>query len=174
MTSQILLELVSMKKSLIVVVITAVVLFALLFLNTRRISLAKNSNAFVGCFYGLNFTNKLRMTFSVLKLLFVFSFLVEFNKLELCHFMVAFVLISLIFLFEMSDSKCISNLLMNLSLLAGIYIVSILHNYRNSVYDKTGFTIIIIATCIFVMFYEVYIFLEEINLIERRKAFRRW
>lgn len=170
---QMLMMIISMYKTFIVIVVCLALTLSLLFLISKK---AKNGSKLLdvcSVFSNLSMINKVRVSFSFLKLFCVLGYLIEFKQFDLIHIVFLAIIIIAGVLIELPYMFAFRSFIYDLVLMIGIVLINALQSYRAQIYSKTGFTIIIIATSIFIMVYEIYRFVEELNgiIIRREKEY---
>lgn len=173
LVDQMLMMIISMYKTFIVIVVCLALSLSLLYLISKR---SKNGSRLLNIcsvFSNLSTMNKLRVSFSFLKLFCVLGYLIEFKQFDLIHIMFLALIIIIGVLIELPYMFAFRSLIYDAVLMIGIVLINALQSYRAQIYSKTGFTIIIVATSIFVFVYEIYRFVEELNgiIIRREKEY---
>lgn len=160
---------ISMYKTFIVIVLGLGISLSLVYkliINNKK---GGRLVDFCSIFYNLKTINKIRLSLTFIKLFCLIGYFLEFKQFDLVHIVFLLVVIIIGALMELPYVVAFKSLIFDSVLMVGIVLINFLQSYRSHIYSKTGFTIIIIATSIFVFVYEIYRFMEEINTIIIRR-----
>lgn len=166
---QLLMMIISMYKTLIVIVLGMALSLSLILHFAKSSKKSGRLVDFCSIFYNLKTQNKIRLSLTFIKLFCVIGYLVEFKQFDLVHIIFLLLIIIIGSLMELPYTVAFKSLVFDSVLMVGIVLINFLQGYRSHIYSKTGFTIIIIATSIFICVYEIYRFMEEINTIILRR-----
>ena len=168
-----LLMLTSMYKSLVFVTVGIVLLMGFIYILSKKIGQNSKLVGICGIFYNLKMKEKLHLSFLTIKLLFVIACLIEFKSLDLVHLVFLMCLIVLSLVLTLPSVYALKSFGFDAVMMLGVFLINSLQGFRANLYSKTGFTIIIIATSIFVVLYAFYRFVEDTNKLLIRSS-KRW
>ena len=166
---QLLMMIISMYKTFLVIVLGMAISLSLIYQFIKKNKKGGRLLDFCSIFYNLKTVNKIRLSLTFIKLFCVIGYLLEFKQFDLVHIIFLLAIIIIGSLMELPYTVAFKSLLFDSVLMVGIVLINFLQGYRMHIYSKTGFTIIIIATSIFICVYEIYRFMEEINTIIIRR-----
>lgn len=166
---QLLMMTISMYKTFLVIVLGLGIILSLTYQFVKKGKKGGRFLDFCSIFCDLKTVNKIRLSLTFIKLFCVIGFLLEFKQFDLIHIIFLLLIIIIGSLMELPYAVAFKSLLFDSVLMVGIVLINFLQGYRTHIYSKTGFTIIIVATSLFIFIYEIYRFMEEINTVIIRR-----
>lgn len=123
-----------------------------------------------GLFFGLSGKEILGLTCAWLKLIFVLTFILSFQKLDLLHYWMLFLPGGMAVLCTPTVSRKLSGIFWLVLQSSGLLSVNLVCGYIRDLDGGTGFFLIYVAMGLFLSLFSVYLFLAELGALSAGRS----
>lgn len=160
------------SEFILLVVFLTIILVIYFSKKSKAYTMYENKYDMVGIFFLLEGVQAMRIVFSYLSLLFIFSVFLRFEALESVHYYLYLVLTVSCIVFNIKHSFVIVIIINRILQGAAVMVLSIVINYVQNVRYDLRFMIVYIAGALAVIIYSIYAFVIEVKQVSKGRVIK--